>query len=325
MDKCSQSTKEMGTSIDAQQDPQDHSQLEPSQKNKKDDDIVDKKTDSESRSTSAEINNQVTSKEEDQMNDNLSPPSSKHLLPQADVVKRPLKKARTAYFIFASIKRPELLALHPGENVASIARRTGKLWSELTPDEKKKYQTMAAEERLLLGEQLKAQLEQEMKQKSSSNNNLGSSADFNSDTNTSSKVDSSSMSSTLNSTLPVTRIRKIIKLDPSVKGLSKEALYLITKCSELFTTALGKESVKIANMQNRRKLLPEDMAEVCSLKEQYFFLNEDIKDFMKQIVNERKEKKEIREKEGRKLSAEAEKAETTKTRTLGSFWNQPNI
>eukprot|EP00941_MAST-03F_sp_MAST-3F-sp1_P004973 g4973.t1 len=43
--------------------------------------------------------------------------------------------------------------------------------------------------------------------------------------------------------LPVARIKRIVKLDPEVKNLNKEALFLLTKATELFIeTAAGKTS-----------------------------------------------------------------------------------
>ena len=71
-------------------------------------------------------------------------------------------------------------------------------------------------------------------------------------------------------------------LDPEVRGISKEALLLITKCAELATAKLGKESVHVAQLQNRRKLLPEDVAQVCGTREQFLFLRDDVKDLVKE-------------------------------------------
>lgn len=81
---------------------------------------------------------------------------------------------------------------------------------------------------------------------------------------------------------PVARIRKICKLDPEVRGISKESAMLITKATELFLVKLGSECVTMAQMQNRRKLMPEDVVEVCSMKERFLFLKDDIKDLAKE-------------------------------------------
>ena len=89
---------------------------------------------------------------------------------------------------------------------------------------------------------------------------------------------------------PVGRIRKICKLDPDVKGMSKESTSLIAKAAELFCVKLGNECVTMAQMQNRRKLLPEDVVEVCSMKERFMFLKDDIKDLAREQLQERKDK-----------------------------------
>lgn len=81
---------------------------------------------------------------------------------------------------------------------------------------------------------------------------------------------------------PVARIRKICKLDSEVNGISKEAAMLITKCAELATIKLGKECVKVAQIQNRRKLLPDDVAQVCATRESFLFLREDVKDLVRE-------------------------------------------
>lgn len=85
---------------------------------------------------------------------------------------------------------------------------------------------------------------------------------------------------------PVARIRKICKLDPDVRGLSKEGLLLVCKAAELATAKLGKESVSVAQMQNRRKLLPDDVSQVCATREQFMFLREDISDLARQQMKE---------------------------------------
>ena len=82
--------------------------------------------------------------------------------------------------------------------------------------------------------------------------------------------------------LPVARVRKICRLDPEVRGISKEATLLVAKAAEMFTHKLAKETMVIAQMQNRRKCFPEDIVEVCSLKDPYQFLRDDIKDLFRE-------------------------------------------
>ena len=62
-----------------------------------------------------------------------------------EVPKRPVKRARTAYFVFADELRPEETACWAG--VAAIGRALGQLWSTLTDEEKQVYQQKAAAQR----------------------------------------------------------------------------------------------------------------------------------------------------------------------------------
>jgi DNA-directed RNA polymerase I subunit RPA43 len=78
--------------------------------------------------------------------------------------------------------------------------------------------------------------------------------------------------------LPMGRVRKICRLDPEVRGISKEALVIITKATERFAVHLGQECVKTAHIQNRRTLLPQDVVDVCQIRECFQFLKDDIQD-----------------------------------------------
>mmetsp|Transcript_16855 Transcript_16855/g.32102 ORF Transcript_16855/g.32102 Transcript_16855/m.32102 type:complete len:339 (-) Transcript_16855:113-1129(-) len=185
----------------------------------------------------------------------------------------PLKKARTAYFIFADEKREELKQLHKGEGVAAIARATGQLWSVLPPNLRENYETQAAEERLRLSRDIQRLKDAGLWPEHSDAHNTGGGDGAEDDA----------------LIFPMARIRKICKLDPEVRGISKESALLITKATELFCVKLGKECVNMAQMQNRRKLLPEDVVEVCSMKERFLFLKDDLRDLAKEQLKEKKE------------------------------------
>lgn len=150
--------------------------------------------------------------------------------------------------------------------MAAVARVMGQLWAGLSPEEKEGYQQKAAKERERIAKELEewkaagGVLEQDEKEGNANN------------------------SSTL--VFPMARIRKICRLDPEVRGVGKEALLLITKCAELVTAKMGAETVRVARLQNRRKLLPEDLANVCSHREQFLFLKDDVKDLVRTIQTE---------------------------------------
>eukprot|EP00543_Licmophora_paradoxa_P005648 CAMPEP_0202446178 /NCGR_PEP_ID=MMETSP1360-20130828/4775_1 /ASSEMBLY_ACC=CAM_ASM_000848 /TAXON_ID=515479 /ORGANISM="Licmophora paradoxa, Strain CCMP2313" /LENGTH=174 /DNA_ID=CAMNT_0049062621 /DNA_START=253 /DNA_END=780 /DNA_ORIENTATION=- len=95
-----------------------------------------------------------------------------------------------------------------------------------------------------------------------------------------------------NFVLPLGRIKKIAKLDPDVKNLSKEAIALIGKTTEFVIANLAIDVGKVAQLQNRRKLLPEDVAQVCSTRDRFAFLRQDIQDLVREAEQERKNKQQ---------------------------------
>ncbi|GAX28190.1 hypothetical protein FisN_35Lh046 [Fistulifera solaris] len=174
------------------------------------------------------------------------------------VPRKPVKKARTAYFIFAEEKRPELQKQNTGVGVAGMAKLIAQLWNSLSADEKKIYQDKATAEREQVAKEMQAWKD------------AGGVVE---------EPTAATHTSDPNALIfPAARIRKICKLDPEVKNLSKEALLLVCKAAELALSQLGRETVKVAQIQNRRKLIPDDVATVCNTREQFLFLREDIQD-----------------------------------------------
>merc|ERR1711862_662885 len=89
-------------------------------------------------------------------------------------------------------------------------------------------------------------------------------------------------------TIPNGRMKKIVKLDPELKSISKEAIVLLTKSCELFTSKLGTDSYRVAQIQNRRTVLLEDVLEICSSREQFLFLKDDMKDVKAELSSNKK-------------------------------------
>ena len=116
---------------------------------------------------------------------------------------------------------------------------------------------------------------------------------------------------------PLQRIRKICKLDPDVKGISKESAFLITKAAELFTSKLGKECVVMAQMQNRRKLMTDDVVTVCSTKEAFMFLRADLQD----VKDEQDAEAKLTKKDKERAAKEA--GEMLTRNNLDSYFGRP--
>ncbi|CRK90031.1 CLUMA_CG003756, isoform A [Clunio marinus] len=56
------------------------------------------------------------------------------------------------------------------------------------------------------------------------------------------------------SDLPLAKVKSIIKLDPEVNLVNSEAVFLITKATELFVKTLATESFSHANQQKKKTL-----------------------------------------------------------------------
>ena len=244
------------------------SEKEGEEENKEDDDEADKSNNDTDGSPSKKRPAPSDAPTTNNDNDNNEP------LPTL-----PLKKARTAYFIFAQDKREELKKKFQGEGVAALSRATGELWKGLEQAEKEVYEKQAAQER-----------EKYMKDKQRLID-AGAWPESSSGGADAGEYDEEAI------LFPIGRIRKICKLDSDVKGMSKEATLLVAKATELFASKLGNEVVTMAQMSNRRKLLPDDVVEVCSVKERFMFLKDDLQD----LVNEQKEVQ--KEKENEKASS----------------------
>lgn len=219
----------------------------------------------------------------------------------------PRKKARTAYFIFMEEKRSEVVAAHPGEKLGGVARIIGRLWSSLPPAEKEVYRARAAAERAALPPA-----------PNDDTAPAGAAA---------AAVDLDAIVA-----LPVGRIRRIARIDPEVRMINREATLLLTKCAELFTARLATDAVAVAGMRNRRKLLPEDVAELCSTREHYAFLREDVRDLLRDQAEERRRRKEettTTDDDNHRGANDVsnggnEGDERERTKTLDDFWKVPS-
>lgn len=169
-------------------------------------------------------------------------------------------------------------AQHPGQPISVIARALGALWSGLSDEAKQPYRAKATAER--------ERVERAVESWKAAGGvvpapgPIGRTTGAGGGGNRKPSPGGVSLSSV---DMPIARVKKICKLDPEVKNLTKEGLVMVTKAAEFFITHLATECVKTAQIQNRRKLLPDDIAQVCSVREQFLFLREDIKDLHRHL------------------------------------------
>ena len=199
----------------------------------------------------------------------------------------PKPKKRTAYFIFADEQRGEArrLALEeaaaaasaadpssqqqppPKVGVSDVAKVIGRLWSLLSPDGRKPYEEQSAVEKAAYNAWVvSAGADGDAGGDDDGNDAIRGAFDF---------------GDVLNPVFPITRVRKIAKLDPDVKNLSKEAQFAVSKATELFVRQLASEACAIASVQNRRKLVAGDIADACAVRERLGWLREDMADLVR--------------------------------------------
>jgi DNA-directed RNA polymerase I subunit RPA43 len=185
-------------------------------------------------------------------------------------------------------------------------------WAALPFEERKAYQVKAAAERERLAQELQVWKKQH-----------GSVMD----------ADNNAASNLLNPALPteafspnatgfpLAKIRKICKLDSEVKSINKEAVILISRAAEYMVAKLGKETVKVAQIQNRRKLLPDDVALVCASHDVFAFLRDDIRDLVKdQRNNNAAANEESLAKKKRAAGSTEGEATVSNTKTLTDYF-----
>jgi len=57
------------------------------------------------------------------------------------------KRALSAFFFFSQVKRPEVSQSHPDYKVGQVAQELGRMWKELTDQEKKTYEEMTTRDK----------------------------------------------------------------------------------------------------------------------------------------------------------------------------------
>ncbi|KAH8064866.1 DNA binding protein [Aureococcus anophagefferens] len=129
----------------------------------------------------------------------------------------PLKKAVSAFLHFCSEQREAVKAEKPGMNVGEVTKMLSEKWRALDDAGKQKYVDIAAAD--------KARYEREKK-----------------DAPEPAPKKPAAPIDPYETVIPVARVKKICKLDPDVKSVSKEATAVISKATEIFVAQLARET-----------------------------------------------------------------------------------
>jgi len=171
------------------------------------------------------------------------------------------KAPLSGYFLFLGKYRPKVKAENPGATIGEIGKILGKQWSTLAEEEKTTFTSTAAEAKAKYQEKIIAwKLDME---------------DFISNGGIPSSHSTESQGDPRDNVLPLARIKKIMKRDPDVSNMSKEALFLMTKCTDLFVEHLGEQSIRQAYGQKRKSVRVEDITSAIRSTSSARFLEAD--------------------------------------------------
>ncbi|KAJ8683694.1 hypothetical protein QAD02_019486 [Eretmocerus hayati] len=73
--------------------------------------------------------------------------------------------------------------------------------------------------------------------------------------------------------LPIARVRKIIKTDPEISLVNQEAVFLITKATELFINCMTKESYKYTYQSKKKTIQKHDVQSAIDNVDALIFLD----------------------------------------------------
>ena len=175
-------------------------------------------------------------------NNSGNPMSDGPVLVEPQKPKAPL----SGYFLFLGDNRQTVKAANPTLGIGPIGKMLGKMWSELSDEEKAKFTDKAAVAKASYFEKLK-EWEKDM-------------AEFVAKGGLpSSRSSDAAKDDPRLPVLPLARIKSIMKKDPDVCSMSKEALFIMTKCTDLFVEHLGDASIRQAYGQKRKSVRVEDI------------------------------------------------------------------
>ena len=160
----------------------------------------------------------------------------------------PLKKAVSAFLHFCSEQREAVKAEKPGMNVGEVTKMLSEKWRALDDAGKQKYVDIAAAD--------KARYEREKK-----------------DAPEPAPKKPAAPIDPYETVIPVARVKKICKLDPDVKSVSKEATAVISKATEIFVAQLARETHLAAS--GKKMIRAADVANCIHERPNFAFLRVD--------------------------------------------------
>ena len=187
-----------------------------------------------------------------------------------EALKKQGVKYQSAWFIFTCEKRKT------SEKVGNKVGEQMKQWSEefkaMAPENKAVFEKRAAKEKEEYEKLLQITYESELEKveqegpacvAESTNNNMSFNPNL-------AQIDHAQPL-----ILPLARVRKISKMDPGVKNVSKEAALSITKATELFVTFLALKGGQVAASRGAKSIMEKDFIHMIHTTSSLEFLKSD--------------------------------------------------
>jgi histone H3/H4 len=200
-----------------------------------------------------------------------------------------LKRPSTAYFIFMNERRTGVRADNPGATIGTVGKILGQKWQELAEEEKTLYQNTANRLKEEYNEHVKLYPELYKKDKSAENEEE--------------KGESDQLIANL---FPAANVLRIIKSDPDVKKVTKEAVTMTNKCTQLFIADLAQITQR-SHAQSGAKsqgIRFSDIFTAIRSEPQLDFLRLPMKKFLNQLDSVAREMEKQRKVEREKRKAE---------------------
>eukprot|EP01138_Halocafeteria_seosinensis_P006344 gb/GECG01006485.1/.p1 GENE.gb/GECG01006485.1/~~gb/GECG01006485.1/.p1 ORF type:complete len:608 (+),score=142.93 gb/GECG01006485.1/:1-1824(+) len=234
-------------------------------------------------------------------------------------VLKPPKKPLSAFFFFSSERRPIIQKEFPDLGIGKIQIKVGEEWANLDSETKAKYQTRAEKAKEEYQQKLKEYQEKIRKyphlapQKSS---------------------ESSDSDSLTNSVFPLARVKKVVKADPDIHNVSKEAMLVSMKAAEYFLEDLFDTAMTAATRSGKKKVDAEVIGSCARKFPVYNFLADDFPADLDYSVFDKGTKEEDTPKTSQTKSVATNTAKvssssaltnfmSTKSATSSELWHQP--
>jgi histone H3/H4 len=151
-----------------------------------------------------------------------------------------IRKPQSTWLIFLGERREVLLKEQPGLPLTQVVRIIGEQFRNLSKEEKDRLELLALQDKERYNKEI--EIEAKLEEENKANNPAVS------------KESEIALIARIPLSIPAARVKRIIKLDPDVKNVSKESVNLICKAVELFVGYLTARSSQGVSLRGSKQV-----------------------------------------------------------------------